>query len=253
MKLSVVIIVKNEEEFIHDCLESVKWADEVILLDGGSIDKTLEIAKEYSVRIISQKEKKMDYAAWHNQGIEEAKYDWIFYVDADERVTPLLKEEVLKIKEDDKYTAYAIPRRNFLLGRELRFGGWYPDYQMRLFEKAKLKNWEGGLHEHPIVDGLVGKFNNPLVHLQPEKIEPALEKSIKWSDFESKLLYDSKHPRMSWWRVLRMGLTTIFERGIKNRGFQDGTEGWIETIYQSFHTMIVYMKLWELQMLEKNN
>lgn len=247
MKLSVVIIVKNEEEMIGDCLESVRWAEEVVLLDGGSIDKTLAIAKKYPVRIVRQKVKEMDYAAWRDQGLGKAQGEWVLYLDADERITPLLKNEMQYVVRDMQYVAYAIPRRNFLLGRELKHGGWYPDYQLRFFRKDRLQGWLGTLHERPQFKGEVGKLKNPMIHFQPETIEPALEKSIKWSDIETRLLLNAGHPQITWWRILRMGLTTLFERLLKKQGFRDGTEGWIESVYQSWHTIIVYMKLWEMQ------
>lgn len=247
MKLSIVIIAKNEEDVIKDCLESVRWADEVILLEGNSSDKTIEIARKYNIRIVPQKSKEMDYSSWRNQGKEEVKGDWVFYLDADERVTPELENEIKKTINETKTTVLAIPRRNFLLGKELKHGGWYPDYQIRIFKKDKLKRWVGKLHERPEFEGEIQELKNPMIHLQPETIEPALEKSIKWSSIEAKLLFDAHHPRMTWWRILRMGATTLFERLIKKQGFRDGTEGWIESLYQSFHTMIVYIKLWEMQ------
>lgn len=247
MKLSVVVIVKNEEEMIADCLESARWGDEVVLLDGGSTDKTLEIAQQYKAKIIKQKTEEKNYASWRNQGKDEAQSEWILYLDADERITPLLKNEIQQTINNKQYEAYAIPRRNFLLGRELKHGGWYPDYQVRLFHKSKLRGWVGDLHEQPEIEGSIGKLENPMVHLQPEKIEPALDKSINWSTIEARLLFESDHPQATWWRVLRMGATTLFERLIKKQGFRDGIEGWIESIYQAFHTMIVYMRLWEFQ------
>jgi len=250
MKLSVIIICKNERDFIKDCLESAKWADEIIFLDGGSTDGTLEIVSKYKVKIIKQKSTGINYGEWHNQGLKEASGDWVFYLDADERITPLLKGEILEKINNLHLAAYAIPRRNFLLGKELRFGGWYPDYQIRLFQKSKLKRWVGDLHEHPEFEGEIGKLKNPMIHFQPEKLEPALKKSIKWSQVEANLLFAAGHPLISWWRVLRMGAATIFERLIKKQGFRDGTEGWIESIYQSFHTMIVYLRLWEKQTIK---
>lgn len=249
-KNSVTVIINsgNEEKFIRDCLESVIWADEVIVsLNPRSNDKTREIASDYKVRIIDQKPAEMNYAAWHNQGIKESKGEWIFWVDADERITPLLKNEILQAIKESKYSAYAIPRSNYLLGEELHWGGWYPDYAKRLFLKESLKKWEGDVHEQPLFDGELGLLKNSMIHLQPEKIEPALEKSIRWSGIEAQKLFEAKHPVVVWWRVLRMGLTTLCERLIKKQGFRDGTEGWIESIYQSFHTMIVYTKLWEMQ------
>lgn len=250
MKISVIINAKNEESFIKDCLESVKWADEIILsLSQDSIDRTGEIAKDFGAKIIKQTPREMDYAAWHNQGMREAKGDWLFWVDADERVTPLLKEEIKSsiISHQSSISAFTIPRRNFLLGKELKHGGWFPDYQVRLFKKNKLRGWVGRLHERPEVDGRLGKLQNSMIHLQPDTIEPALEKSIKWSDIEARLLFEANHPKVTWWRILRMGATTLFDRLINKQGFRDGTEGWIESIYQAFHTMIVYIKLWELQ------
>lgn len=251
MKISVIIICKNEKNFIKDCLESAKWADEIIFLDTGSTDGTLEIVEKYKVKLIKYRSEGVNFGEWHNQGLKEASGDWVLYLDADERITPLLKEEILEKINKPNASVFAIPRRNFLLGKELHFGGWYPDYQIRLFQKAKLHRWVGDLHEHPEFEGEVEKLKNPMIHFQPEMIEPALKKSIKWSGVEANLLFEANHPPMAWWRVLRMGFTTLFERLIKKQGFRDGVEGWIESIYQSFHTMVVYMKLWELQNTEK--
>jgi len=251
-KISVIIGVKNEEKFIPDCLESVKWADEILVfINPDSTDRTEEIACEFKVRIIEQKPKEMNFAAWHNQGLKEAKGDWLLWVDADERVPPLLKEEIQEAIQSKKYTAYAIPRRNFLLGKELKHGGWSPDYVKRLFKKKNLKKWRGELHEEPIFEGVIGYLRNPMIHPQPERIEPALEKSITWSGIEADLLLKANHPKVAWWRVLRMGATTLFDRLIKKRGFLDGIEGWVESVYQAFHTMVIYLRLWEMQQGEK--
>lgn len=247
-KISVLIGAKNEEEFIADCLESVKWADEVLVfINPDSDDKTEEIARRFKVKIIEQKPREMNFAAWHNQALKEAGGDWLLWVDADERITPSLKDEILSTIRRTPYTCYAIPRRNFLLGKELKHGGWSPDYVKRLFKKKSLKKWRGELHEEPIFEGEMGYLENPMIHPQPERIEPALEKSIAWSGIEANLLLEANHPKVTWWRVLRMWVTTLFDRLIKKRGFLDGMEGWIESVYQAFHTMMIYLKLWELQ------
>lgn len=251
MKLSVIIIAKNEEEMVEDCLKSVKWADETILVDTGSTDKTVEITKKFGAKIINISTKKLAYAKWRNKGLEAAKGDWLLYLDADERVTPNLKKEIEQVIKKDKGTAFAVPRRNFLLGKELHWGGWWPDYVKRLYRRDKLKGWKGELHEEPIFEGEMGHFKNPMIHLQPDSIEPMLEKSIKWSKIEAKLLDEANHPPVTWWRILRMGATTLFDRLIKKQGFRDGTAGWIESIYQVFHTMIIYMQLWEIQQKRK--
>jgi len=246
--VSVIINAKNEQDFIGGCLESVGWADEVILLIApSSTDKTREISEGFKVKIVEQEGERMDYAAWHNQGIRVALGDWLLWIDADERVTPLLRNEIQNTIINTPYAVYAISRRNFLLGKELHWGGWYPDYAKRLFRKQNLEKWVGELHEQPVFSGELGHLKEPMIHLQPEKIEPALQKSIKWSIIEADLLYESGHPSIVWWRVLRMGVRTLFERLIKKQGFRDGVEGWIESVYQAYHTMIVYLRLWEMQ------
>lgn len=247
MKLSTIILAKNEEKMIEDCLESIKWADEIILVDSGSTDKTIEIAKKFRAKIINVPGEKLAYAKWRNRGLEEAKGKWVLYVDADERVTPRLRKEIQETISNTKYTAFAIPRRNFLLGKELHWGGWWPDYVKRLYKQDKLKRWRGELHEEPVFEGELGHLKEPMIHLQPKSIKPMLEKSIRWSKIEARLLYKANHPPVTWWRILRMGATTLFDRLIKKQGFRDGTEGWIESIYQAFHTIIIYMQLWEMQ------
>jgi len=252
-KISVIIIGKNAQDLIKDCLLSVKWADEIIYLDGGSTDRTLEIVKDFKVKVKKQKEKKMDFAAWHNQGIEESKGEWIFYLDTDERVTPELKKEILeKINSSENFAAYAIPRRNILLGKEMRFGGWWPDYQIRLFKRKFLKSWKGKLHERPVFEGELGYLKNPMLHFTHRDLSSMVEKTNQWSEIEADLLYKSGHPPITWWRFLTAMGREFWQRGVKLQGWRDGTVGWIEIIYQMFSRFITYAKLWEKQNNEKS-
>lgn len=251
-KISVIIIGKNAQDLIKDCILSVKWADEIIYLDGRSTDKTLKIVKRFKVKVIFQKGKNLDFAAWHNQGIKESKGEWIFYLDTDERVTPELKKEILeKIRNSEEFSAYAIPRQNILLGQPVRFGGWWPDYQIRLFRRGKLKKWEGKLHEHPVFEGKLGYLKNPMLHITHRDLSSMVEKTNQWSEVEADLLYKSGHPPMTWWRFLRIMLTEFWERGVKKQGWRDGVVGWIEIIYQMFSRFITYAKLWEKQSTKK--
>lgn len=249
MKLSVIILTRNEEKMIKDCLESIRWADEIILVDSGSTDKTIEIAKKFGAKIIEVPSKKLEYAKWRNKGLEEAKGDWILYLDADERVTPGLKKEIKQIISASKSEnfAHAIPRRNFYLGKEVRFGGAYPDYVKRLFKRDKLKKWEGRLHEEPVYEGELEHLKEPMVHLTHRDLSSMVEKTRRWSKIEAELLYQAKHPPVSWWRILRIMLGELWLRGIKQQGWRDGTVGWIEIIYQMFSRFITYARLWERQ------
>jgi len=256
LKISVIIIAKNEEEKIKDCLESVVWADEIILVDNGSTDQTVRIAKIYKARIV--KKTTGVYKDLRNKGLSEAKGEWVLYVDADERVTPLLKKEIEMVMAASEisareFSAFAIPRKNIILGREMKHGGWWPDYVKRLYKKDRLKGWYGELHEEPDFEGNLGYLINPLIHLKHDKLEEMVEKSNIWSDAEAQLLYKAKHPKMVWWRFFRIMVTELWYRLISLRGFLDGPEGIIYAFYQMWYRFMVYAKLWGIQLQTKNS
>jgi len=247
INLSVIIIARNEQEMIRDCLESVcGWADEIIIIDDASTDKTIDIAKKYKTRITSLSEK-TDFFQLRNQGLEKASRDWIFYLDADERITPELKGEMEKVIGDTKCVAYAIPRRNFLLGKELHWGGWWPDYVKRLYRREKLKGWEGDLHEEPVFEGELGHLKQSMIHITHRDLSSMVEKTKNWSKIEAQLLFNANHPPVTWWRILKIMLAEFYQRGLKLQGWRDGTVGWIEIIYQMFSRFITYARLWEIQ------
>jgi len=247
VKLSIIIVARNEQEMIEDCLKSAVWVDELILLDTGSNDKTIKIAESYGAKIILSQTKERDFAAWHNQGKKEAKNDWLFKLDADERITPELQKEIQMVIKNREYLVYALPRRNFLLGEPMSYGGWYPDYQIRLFKKEKLIRWEGKLHERPIFKGELGYLKNPMMHLTHRDLSTMVEKTKDWSKIEAQLLFNANHPPVTWWRILRMMFAEFWERGLKKQGWRDGTVGWIEIIFQMFSRFITYARLWEMQ------
>ena len=247
MKLSVIILTRNEEAMIKDCLESVKWADEIILVDTGSTDKTREIATKYQAKIIEVTSKKPDYASWRNKGLAVAKGDWVFYLDADERVTPGLRKEIEEVIKKNQGGAFAIPRRNFYLGKEVKHGGSWPDYVKRLFKKNKLKKWRGRLHEEPVYEGELSHLKEPMLHLTHRDLSAMVEKTRQWSKIEAELLYQAHHPPVTWWRILRIMMGEFWLRAIKQQGWQDGTVGWIEIIFQMFSRFITYARLWERQ------
>lgn len=252
-KLSVVIITLNEEKLIGDCLQSAAFADELILLDGNSTDKTIEIAKDYQTKVISQAVKEKDWAAWHNQGKEVAQGEWLFYLDADERITPELEKEIKDIIKDGpgEFSAFAIPRLNVLLGKEMFFGGWYPDYQIRLFKKDKLDKWIGKLHERPVFEGQLGYLKKPIKHLTHHDLSSMVEKTNYWTLIEAKLLYKANHPPMAAWRFFRVMGTEFFNRFVKKQAWRDGVVGWIEGLFQVFNKFLIYARLWELQKEER--
>ncbi len=247
-KISIITIAKNEEKMIVNCLKSCRWAQELILLDTGSTDKTIEIAKNFGAKIIYAENKERDWGAWHNQGKKEASGDWIFYLDADERITPNLRKEIQElVKSGKKNNAFAVPRQNILLGKPMRFGGWYPDYQIRFFKKDKLIRWEGKLHERPIFKGELGYFKNPILHFTHRDLSMMVEKTKEWSKIEAELLFKANHPQVVWWRILKVMFSEFFDRFLKKQAWRDGLVGWIEGLFQVFNKFLIYAQLWEKQ------
>lgn len=249
MSLTVIIITKNEEEMVAGAVKSAVFADQILVFDTGSKDRTVSIAEKLKVDVFQSEESKIDFSLWRNQSLKKAKGDWVFYLDADEKITSSLQEEIKKINASkaEKFTAYAVPRANFYLGKRVRYGGSYPDYVERLFYKPALVKWQGGLHERPVYNGSLGYLKNHLEHFTHRDLTSMMEKTIRWTAVEAKLLYDSHHPKVVWWRILRMMLTKFWQRVIKEQSWKDGTVGWINATFEVFNTFIIYARLWELQ------
>lgn len=245
MKLSIIIIAKNEEEMIKDCLKSAAWADEVILVDTGSIDRTLEIAKEILPKVKIIKTKKGSFSDWRNLGFKKSQGDWVLYLDADERVSS--KRSVLAACKDGPFCAFRIPRENYYFGKRVKYGGSWPDYATRLFKRKSFTGWKGIIHESPKFKGKLGTLKNPLIHLTHRNIGSCLEKGLKWTRLEARLFYKAKHPPVTWWRLLKVAGQEFFKRAILLQGFKDGFVGIVEAMVQAINRLMVYIQLWEMQ------
>lgn len=243
--LSVIIITKNEEDRIKACLESVKWADEIIVVDQGSTDKTLNIARQYNVKIVHSDSD--DFSERRNLGAAKAQGDWLLYIDGDERVSAPLKEELFDIFEDSKYSAYAISRQNVIWGELKAYGPFYPDWVIRLLHKAHFKNWVGKVHEYPQFDGELGYTKHSFIHLTHRNVEQVILKNLEWSKIDAKLRFEANHPPMSGWRFLRIFITETWNQGIVRKGFFNGSVGVIDSLMQTFFLLTSYVRLWEMQ------
>lgn len=242
MKISVIVLAKDEEERIGACLDAVSWADERIVLDNGSTDGTVEVAKKHGAKVIKTSSK--SFADIRNLGRRDAKGEWILYVDADETVTRDLSKEIQSIiKNPHGKIAYALRRKNYYLGKP-----WpYEEKILRLFQKSALKEWFGDLHESARVEGETGELKGVLLHNTHRTLEEMVAKTNEWSETEVILRFRSHHPIIVWWRLFRVMATAFFHSFIREGGWKAGTIGWIESIYQSFSMFITYAKLWELQ------
>lgn len=243
MSITTIIITKNEEKNIEECIKSVRFSNQIIVVDNKSRDRTVEIAKDLGAEIISQEFS--DFSKQREAGINAVKSDWILYLDADERVSEELKGEIEKTTQDkDAKDVYKIKRKNFYFGDH----EWYFYAKLeRLFKKDALKGWFGEIHESPAYKGLVGELNGFINHYTHSDLTSMLDKTIEWSDTEAKIRLSAKHPKMTWWRFPRVMITTFFTYYFKQKGYKAGTAGLIESLYQSFSTFITYAKLWEKQ------
>lgn len=248
--LSIIIIAGNEEKMIVDCLKSCSWAKEVILVAANSTDSTVNLAKKTipSIKIFETKDEyNKNFSKWRNIGFKNVTQDWLLYIDADERISPQLKNEILTKIVTPDYSYYAIPRANFFLGKRVKHGGSYPDYVKRLYQKKYFKGYKGILHEEPIITGKLGYLKTDLIHYTHRELNSMLNKTLAWTDMEALSLFQSNHPKVVWWRIVRMMLTKLWERLIKQQMWKDGTVGYISAIFEAFDTFIIYAKLWELQ------
>lgn len=243
--LSIIVIVKNEESRIKSCLESVKWADEIIVVDNGSTDNTLEIAKKYTEKIF--KLNLHDFAALRNEAIKKTSGDWVLFVDADERILEPLRKEIEVVIGFSDVSAFAISRKNIIFGTEVKYGPFWPDWVIRLLKKADFDRWVGEVHEYPKFNGNLGYSKNSLLHLTHRNIDQIVLKSLDWSKIDSKLRLEAKHPKMTAWRFLRILFSELFQQGIVRKGFFNGTVGVMDSILQTFSMYITYVRLWEMQ------
>ncbi len=249
MKVSVIVLTQNNQDFIGKCLESVTgWAKEIVVIDAGSIDKTLSIAKKYNCRIFNQPW--LGFSRQRTLAAKKAANDWIFYLDADERMTPELQKDIDQLPDSPPQAGFQVKRKNFILGKWLKRGGWYPDWQTRLINKTKLNKWVGRIHEYPQLDGPTGRLFRPLIHLTHRGLNWNLRKTIGYTDAVADILYRSGKFRLRWWHLFTAPIRIFWQRGIIKGGLFEGMEGLITVLYQCFDTFITYAKLWEKQQNE---
>lgn len=243
--LSIIILTKNEESRIKACLESAKWADEIIICDSGSTDKTLEIAKKYTDKIFNFDDS--DFASIRNKGLENSKGDWVLYLDADERILEPVRKEIEVLVTFSNFSAYAISRKNIIFGKEQKYGPFWPDWVIRLIKRSDFETWVGRVHEYPKFRGKLGYCKNSFLHLTHRGVDQFVQKVMEWSKIEAELRFDGKHPKMSGWRFLRIFFTELFKQGVFKGGFFSGTISIMDSILQVFSMYITYVRLWEIQ------
>lgn len=242
-KLSVTIITLNEEKKIRDALESVKWADEIVVIDSGSSDRTMEICREYTDKVFHNPWP--GFVAQKNFATEKASHRWILSIDADERVTPELKEEIMALMKAPGASAYALPRKVFYLGRWIYNSGWYPDYKTRLFDRERCR-WEGAqVHETVKAEGEVLRMKSDLIHYTFDDIEDHIKTMNSYTTLAAKEY--TKKRQISRTDLAFRPIFTFFKSYIVKKGFKDGMPGFIISAAAACHVFLKYAKTWELK------
>jgi len=246
--ISAVLMVQDEERDLPDALESVTFCDEILVVDGGSKDRTLEIAKGAGARIVVN----APWPGFRDQrkfGTDQARHDWVLFLDADERVTPRLRDEILALRAKGFDCAgYRIPRLAFYLGRWIRGTDWYPDLQLRLFDRRR-GGWQGLLvHESARVDGPAGRLRGDILHYPYRDISGHLQTIDSYTTLWARQAYESGR-RTGLAETVFGTLAAFLRNYVMRGGFLLGRAGITVSALNTVYTLAKYVKLQELQRL----
>lgn len=242
--LSVVILAKNEEACIAECLESIRWADEIILVDDESTDRTIEIARKYTAKIFFRK---MDIEGKHrNWAYAQARNSWVLSLDADEKVTPELRLEIEGVLNQQAFVAFDIPLRNYIGNYWVKHGGWYPASKVRLFRKDKFKYEEAEVHPRVFIDGKCGHLNCDIVHKGYPDLEHFLASVNRQSTLEAKKWINTGRKMTLLWVTWR-AVDRFFRRYLRKKAYKDGIYGFVIAYFDSLYQILSYVKYREMK------
>lgn len=238
-----VVLTKNEEKNIVDCLESLNFCNEIIVVDDYSEDRTEEIASRYNARVIKSNLGN-DFSRQRNIGLINAKNEWVLFVDADERVSKVLAKEIEYVTEENKFDGFFIKRLDKIWGKVLKHGETGSIKFIRLARK-NFGRWNGKVHEKWKITGKVGTLSNPLLHYPHQSVGEFIREINYYSDIRAKELY-SQRVTVAWYDVLFHPKFKFFLNYVFKLGFLDGIQGLLFAILMSFHSFLVRSKLWVL-------
>ncbi len=246
--ISVIIITYNEEKNIKDCLESVKWANEIIVIDAESVDSTIDIAKNYTDKIFVRKWE--GYSSQRQYSLEKANNEWVLSLDADERVTDDLRKEIdFVLLNNNCINGYYIPRRNYFYRQEIKTCFWYPDYQLRLFRKKFASINHRKVHEGFEVDGKKDYLKNGLIHYAHRSFNDTFHKINTYSYLQAQERYNDK--KIKTFDLVLHPFAAFLNHFISRKGYKDGVYGLMVSLVHMITNLMTYLKMWELQNVEK--
>lgn len=239
-RLSAIIITLNEEEDLPDCLRSLKFCDEIIVVDNGSSDDTVKIAIDAGARVF-QTTDWPGFGLQKQRALNNAKGDWIISVDADERVSPLLAAQILSAISNDGYDGFRLNRVNFFLGREMKYGGWSPDYILRVARRTRCSFDRSVVHEALMVDGTTNTLRGPLLHFSYKTIDEVLEKHTRYAKLgATKILDKASIVKQSGFSPITRAIWTFVRHYFLKMGFLDGWRGSLAASAKAYETFWRY-------------
>ncbi|MCB1477345.1 MAG: glycosyltransferase family 2 protein [Rhodobiaceae bacterium] len=243
-RLSAIVITLNEAANIGDCLDSVAFCNERIVLDSGSTDDTCAIARQHGARVEHQDW--LGYGRQKNAALELATGDWMLSIDADERIPAQLAAEIALAVEKGAYDGYEMPRLSRFLGKPMRYSGWYPDYQLRLFRRGKARFSDDAVHERVILDGTRGRLKTHIDHMTTGSLEAAIGKADRYSTLSAERIAASDR-RVRFWEGVTHGAWSFIRAYFLKLGFLDGKEGFLIAVLNAEGSYYRYMKAWLIQ------
>lgn len=243
-KISVVIIAKNETANIERCLKSVQWADEIVVVDSGSTDGTLEICRKYGCRVIHSEW--LGFGKFKQLAVNSAGNDWIFSIDADEEVTPDLMTRIKeKVENPGGCNGFRVKRKSFYLGKLINYSGWQRDYQLRLFNRRFGNFNDKTVHESVQLSGKIGKIEEYMLHYTYPTISSHLQKMDRYTTLGAEGV-SAKGKRSSIFGAIIRALNKFIKMYLLQRGILDGKAGFLLSLNSAFGVYLKYVKLWEL-------
>lgn len=242
--ISVVISAWNEEKKIKQCLESLDWADEIVVVDNSSTDTTGKIARHYKAKVYIQPNNPM-LNVNKNFGFENATGDWILSLDADEIIPESLAREIKEHVNNSDKSGYWIPRKNILFGKWIRHGLWWPDKQLRLFRRGKGRFPCAHVHEYLEVDGVTDALQEPYIHYNYESVSQFIRKmDTLYTESDVQKLLRTRY-QFAWYDAIRFPVSDFVKVFFAQEGYKDGLHGLILAILQGFYSFVVFAKIWE--------
>ena len=249
--VSVVILTFNEESLLAQAIESVLWADEVLVVDSYSTDATVALANSYKVRVVQHKFE--NYSKQRNWAIQQARHDWIFMLDADERISQPLKEEILALfQTDPPHPAYRVKRQNYFMGKMIRYSGWQNDWITRLFNRTRARYGTQAVHESLVVEGEVGRLKHSMAHYTYKDLQSYLLKHDQYSTASARDIA-ARGKKVTYFHLMVKPAFRFFRSYILKLGILDGKQGVVVAWLSCYSVFMRHLKVWRIQEDERQH